>query len=51
VEKKRLGDFTVEDAMLEGCNSLDNFKEIWIKLHGKWNPHKMVSVYRFKVEM
>jgi uncharacterized protein YqfB (UPF0267 family) len=49
-DRKRLGDFSEEDAKLEGCKSLEEFKKVWIKLHGKWNPHKMVNVYKFKLK-
>jgi len=50
VERKRLRDFAEEDARIEGCSSLDEFKQIWTSLHGKWDPYKMVNVYKFKVE-
>ncbi len=46
--RKKLGDFTEEDAQREGGYSLEEFKEVWINLHGSWNPEESVYVIRFK---
>jgi ParB family chromosome partitioning protein len=50
VTRKKLGDFTAEDAKREGGYSLEEFKSVWRKLHGDWNPQETVSVVTFKVE-
>jgi ParB family chromosome partitioning protein len=52
VEKKRLGDFTEEDAKREGGYTLAEFKEIWESIHGKgsWNINSKVSVVVFRLE-
>jgi len=50
ISRKRLGDFTEEDAKREGGYTLEEFKKVWRKLHGKWNPEETVNVVRFKVE-
>jgi ParB family chromosome partitioning protein len=49
IERKRLGDFTEEDARREGGYSLKEFKEVWESIHGKgsWNPDERVDMIRF----
>lgn len=48
VFRKKLGDFDEEDARREGGYTLDEFKEVWKKLHGEWNPNESVYVIQFK---
>ena len=50
IERKRLGDFTEEDAEREGGYTLKEFKEVWKKIHGEWNPDESVYMIMFKVE-
>lgn len=50
VSRKKLGDFTEEDAQNEGGYTLDEFRNAWKKLHGSWNPNESVNVIKFKVE-
>lgn len=50
LSRKRLGDFTEEDARREGGYTLEEFKRVWKKLHGEWNPDENVNVITFKVE-
>lgn len=47
VSRKKLGDFTEEDAKREGGYSLEEFKKVWKKLHGEWNPEEYVYVMQF----
>jgi ParB family chromosome partitioning protein len=47
VYRKRLGEFDDDDARREGGYTLDEFKEVWKKLHGEWNPNESVYVIRF----
>jgi len=51
VTRKRLGDFTEEDAKKEGGYALAEFKKVWESIHGKgsWNPNQQVDVIVFKV--
>lgn len=49
VYRKRLGDFDDEDAKREGGYTLDQFKEVWISLHGEWNPSELVNVIGFRL--
>jgi ParB family chromosome partitioning protein len=49
VYRKKLGDFDEEDARREGGYTLDEFKEVWKRLHGEWNPNESVYVIRFRV--
>ncbi len=50
IGRKRLGDFTEEDAKREGGYTLKEFKEVWKKIHGEWSPDESVYVINFKVE-
>jgi hypothetical protein len=48
--EERLGDITEESIRAESSNSLEEFKEIWKKLHrGKFNPDAIVDVVCFEV--
>ena len=49
VYRKKLGDFDEEDAKREGGYTLDEFKEVWKKLHGGWNPDESVYIVRFRL--
>jgi len=49
VNRKKLGDFDENDAQQEGGYTLEQFKEVWKKLHGDWNPNETVSVIRFRL--
>lgn len=49
VYRKKLGDFDEEDAKREGGYTLDEFKEVWKKLHGGWNPDEPVYIIRFRL--
>jgi len=50
VYRKKLGDFDDEDARQEGGYTLDEFKEVWKRLHGEWNPNESVYVIRFRLK-
>jgi ParB family chromosome partitioning protein len=49
--RKRLGDFTDEDAKREGESNLEQFKKKWQKINGRgsWDPNLRVDVVRFEV--
>ena len=49
IERKRLGDFTEEDARREGGYTLEEFKKVWEEIHGKgsWDPDLTVNVIHF----
>lgn len=49
VNRKKLSDFDENDAQREGGYTLEQFKDVWKKLHGAWNPNEMVSVIRFRL--
>ena len=48
VERKKLGDFTEEDAQKEGGYTLEEFRKVWSDLHGEWNPDETVCIIHFK---
>jgi len=50
IERKRLRDFTEEDAKREGGYTLEEFKEVWKNLHGQWNDDERVFVIHFSLE-
>jgi ParB family chromosome partitioning protein len=50
VSRKKLGDFTEEDAQHEGGYTLEEFRNAWKKLHGSWNENETVNVIKFKIE-
>jgi len=49
--RKRLGDFTDDDAKREGGYSLEQFKRLWEETYGEgsWDPDERVDVVRFEV--
>jgi len=47
--RKKLGDFDEEDAIREGGYTLEEFKGVWRKLHGEWNPNESVYVIQFRM--
>jgi len=50
IERKRLGEFTEDDARREGGYTLAQFKDVWRSIHGKWNEDEFVYVIRFRLE-
>lgn len=49
VQRKKLGDFDEDDAQREGGYTLEEFKHVWKRLHGQWNPTEVVSVIKFRL--
>jgi len=47
IDRKHLRDFTETDAQREGGYTLDEFKKMWIDLHGEWNPDERVFLIHF----
>lgn len=50
VSRKRLGEFTEDDARKEGGYTLAQFKNVWKGLHGEWKDDELVYVIQFKRE-
>lgn len=50
IRRKRLGDFTEEDAYREGGYTLAQFKDVWKSIHGEWNDREYVYVINFRKE-
>lgn len=48
IERKKLGEFTQEDAKREGGYTLEEFKEVWKSIHGNWNENESVYVIHFE---
>lgn len=48
--KQRLGDITQEDALKEGFNTIQEFREAWTEINGSWNPDQIVTVYEFTLQ-
>ena len=52
MRKERLGEITPEAAKREGMDSglkVFQFRELWVKLHGLWDPDQEVYVIDFEV--
>jgi len=47
---QKLGEISEAEARKEGFNSLEEFKEAWIKIIGQWNPSLEVVAYEFKLD-
>jgi len=49
IERKKLEEFTEEDAKREGGYTLQEFKKVWGSIHEEgWNPDETVNVIHFK---
>lgn len=49
VSRKKLGDFTEDDAKREGGYSLSEFKKVWKRLHNEWDPDETVHLIEFEL--
>jgi ParB/RepB/Spo0J family partition protein len=49
VVRKRLADFTEDDARNEGGYTLAEFKEYWRRVNGDWNDDEVVYLLKFGV--
>ncbi len=49
IERKRLGDFDERDAKREGGYTLAEFKQVWKRLHGEWDPNEFAYVVEFRL--
>ena len=49
VRRQRLGEITPADAMAEGGYTVEEFRKVWRRINGPWDPDKEVTVYDFKV--
>lgn len=47
VYEEPLGDLTEKNAQKEGEYTVQEFKELWINMHGQWNEDKLVWVVDF----
>jgi ParB family chromosome partitioning protein len=50
IVRKRLGEFTEEDAKREGGYTLAEFKKTWMGLHGDWDDNEFVYVFGFQLD-
>lgn len=48
VYRQRLRDITPEEALKEGGYAVEEFKQVWIRINGYWDPDEVVVVYEFK---
>ncbi len=48
VYKERLGDLSEEDAKKEGGYTVEEFKNVWLDIHGEWNKNERVWVIEFE---
>ena len=50
VVRKRLSEFTAEDAQREGGYTLPQFREMWERQIGPWDPNETVYLVQFSVD-
>jgi len=48
IERKKIGDFTGEDAKREGGYTLEDFRKVWKNIHNEWDPDATVYVIHFE---
>ena len=49
LRRERLGDITLEDVRREGYDTLEEFKEVWIRINKSWNQELEVYVVSFEL--
>jgi len=49
VYPQKLGDVSEEEAIKEGFSGLDEFRDVWIRINGSWDPEMVVTVYEFEL--
>ena len=49
VRRQRLGDMTPNEAQAEGGYTLEEYKEVWRRIIGDWDPDEAVVVYEFRL--
>ena len=50
LRREKLGAMTDEDAMREGYDDLQSYRDAWKKLNGHWEPNRVVYVVRFELK-
>jgi len=49
VTHQKLGDVSEEEAHKEGFSGLEEFRNAWISINGRWEPEMIVTVYEFEL--
>ncbi len=49
VRRERLGSISTDGVRKEGCNSIEEFRKIWVDIYGRWDPDMEVFVIGFRV--
>jgi hypothetical protein len=47
--KQRLGDITPEEALKEGGYTIEEYRKVWRRINGAWDPDQVVTVYEFRL--
>jgi hypothetical protein len=50
LRREKLGAITIEDAMKEGYDDLQSYREAWRKNNGYWEPNTNVYVVSFELK-
>lgn len=49
LRRERLGDITLEDVRREGYDTMEEFKEVWVRITKCWDPELEVYVVSFEL--
>jgi hypothetical protein len=49
IRQEPLGEMTHEDALAEGFASVDEYRQLWIKQYGAFDPEERVWVIEFRL--
>jgi hypothetical protein len=48
VYRRRLGEFTEDEAARDGAGSLEEFRAMWAAAYGRWDPAQIARVIEFR---
>ena len=49
LRREPLGAITLEDVRREGYDTMEEFKEVWVRINGSWDPELEVYLVSFEL--